>query len=191
MVTVNEPAQALGIASALLAGGLNVIEITLRTNSALEAIGAVKNAHPDMCVGAGTVMKGDDLANATSAGADFAVTPGVTPKLLDSLALSSMAAIPGAQTSSEVMVLLEAGFEVIKFFPAEAGGGVDAIKAMAGPLADAQFVPTGGIGPANAGAYLDLPNVLAVGGSWIAPAKTVEAGDWEQISRNAEAIVKL
>lgn len=191
VVTVNETAQALGIAAALLAGGMNVIEITLRTDAALAAIRALKERHPDLCVGAGTVSSGDDLAKAASAGVDFVVTPGVTPVLLDALVESPVPVIPGAQTSSEIMALYEAGFEVVKFFPAEACGGVDAIKALGGPLRDVRFVPTGGIGPSQVRGYLDLPNVLAVGGSWVAPSKLIEAGDWGQIESNARRVGEL
>jgi 2-dehydro-3-deoxyphosphogluconate aldolase/(4S)-4-hydroxy-2-oxoglutarate aldolase len=191
VVTVDDTDQAFGIAGALLAGGLNVIEITLRTEAAIASIRALKERYPDLCVGAGTVLNGDALAGAVSVGADFVVTPGVTPSLLDALASSFISAIPGAQTSSEVMTLSEAGFDVVKFFPAETCGGVDAIKAMAGPLQGVQFVPTGGIGPSLVRGYLDLPNVMAVGGSWVASSKLITEEDWGQIKRNAESIGEL
>jgi len=191
VVTVENAEQARGIAGALRAGGLNVIEITLRTDGALDAIHSVKDLYPDMCVGAGTVSNSDDLANAKSAGADFVVTPGVTASLLKVLVASSMPAIPGAQTSSEVMTLLEAGFDVVKFFPSEACGGVDTLKALGGPLGGVQFVPTGGIGRSQVRGYLDLSNVVAVGGSWVAPSKLIEAGDWGQIERNATSVGEL
>jgi len=191
VVTVVDADQAFGIADAFRAGGLNVIEITLRTDAAIASIRALKERYPNLCVGAGTVLNGDDLAAAESAGADFVVTPGVTPALLDALVSSSIPAIPGAQTSSEVMTLSEAGFDVVKFFPAETCGGVDAIKAMAGPLRGVQFVPTGGIGPSQVRGYLDLPNVLAVGGSWVAPSTLVRDGDWIEIERNAARVGEL
>ncbi len=191
VVTVADAAQALGIAEALRAGGLNLIEITLRTDGALAAIGTLKKGYPDLCVGAGTVRSRDDLARAESAGADFVVTPGMTPNLLDALVASKISAIPGAQTSSEVMALSEAGFEVVKFFPSEACGGVDALKALAGPLPEVQFVPTGGIGPLLVPDYLALSNVLAVGGSWVAPTKMIEAGDWAGIEENAKRVGEL
>lgn len=185
VVTVEDEAQAMGTANALRAGGLNLIEITLRTEGALAAIRSVKDTYPDMCVGAGTVMNGDDLANASAAGADFVVTPGITPQLLAALTTARVSAIPGAQTSSEVMVLLEAGFNVVKFFPSEACGGVETIKALSGPLAGARFVPTGGIGRSQVRSYLNIPSVLAVGGSWVAPSKSIAAGDWAAIETNA------
>lgn len=191
VVTVADEAQALGTANALRAGGLNLIEITLRTEGALAAIRSVKDTYPDMCVGAGTVMNADDLANATAAGADFVVTPGITPSLLDALRNASVSAIPGSQTSSEVMTLLEAGFDVVKFFPSEACGGIETIKALSGPLAGAQFVPTGGIGRSQVRSYLDIPSVLAVGGSWIAPSKSITAGDWGAIEANAASVAEI
>ena len=191
VVTIDDTDQAMGIAGALRAGGLNLIEITLRTEGALAAIRAIKETYPDMCVGAGTVMNGDDLANAVAVGTDFVVTPGVTPGLLEALGKASVSAIPGAQTSSEVMELMEAGFNVVKYFPAEVCGGVEAIKALAGPLAGVQFVPTGGIGLSQVRNYLDLPNVLAVGGSWVAPSKLIRSGDWGAIEANAASVVAI
>ena len=191
VVTVADSAQAMGTANALRAGGLNLIEITLRTEGALDAIRAVKDTYPDMCVGAGTVMNADDLADASAADADFVVTPGMTPRLLDALAKANVSAIPGAQTSSEVMTLLEAGFNVVKFFPSEACGGVETLKALSGPLAGARFVPTGGIGRAQVRGYLDIPSVLAVGGSWIAPSKSIAAEDWSAIEANAASIAEI
>ncbi len=188
VVTVEDVGQAQRVAEALRAGGLNLIEITLRTGGALAAIGALKETFPDMCVGAGTVRTANDLSDAGSAGADFVVTPGMTADLLDALVASKISAIPGAQTSSEVMALSAAGFEVVKFFPAEVCGGVDALKALAGPLPEVRFVPTGGIGPSMVQSYLALANVLAVGGSWVAPSGLIQSGDWDGIERNARSV---
>lgn len=190
VVTVHDVDQARGVARAFLDGGLRMIEITLRTQAALDAIQALSSEHAELCVGAGTVTSATDIARAEDAGASFLVTPGTPPTLADALADCGLPAIPGAQTASEVMALRARGFRVVKFFPAEASGGISVLKALNGPLADVSFVPTGGVGPKNAPDYLALPNVLAVGGSWIAPRVLIEAGNWDAIRANAAAAVQ-
>jgi 2-dehydro-3-deoxyphosphogluconate aldolase/(4S)-4-hydroxy-2-oxoglutarate aldolase len=191
VVTVHDVDQARGVARAFLDGGLRMIEITLRTDAALDAIRALAAEFTDLFVGAGTVSSVSDVADARAAGASFVVTPGTPADLADALADCGVPTVPGAQTASEVMALRTRGFRTIKFFPAEVCGGIGVLKALYGPFADVAFVPTGGISPKNAPDYLALPNVLAVGGSWIAPQDLIAAGDWEAIRANAAATAQL
>ena len=182
---------ALPLARALLAGGLSVLEITLRTPAALEIIRAIRSELQDAVVGAGTVLSPAQYRDAVRAGAKFVVSPGATPTLLDFAENSSVPFLPGAATSSEVMQLLERGYDCLKFFPAEPAGGVAFLKALAAPLPAARFCPTGGIDAARAPAYLALSNVLCVGGSWVAPGSAVAAGDWPAITKLAAAAAGL
>ena len=182
---------ALPLARALLAGGLSVLEITLRTPPALEIIRAIRSELQDAVVGAGTVLSPAQYRDAVRAGAQFVVSPGVTPALLDFAGDRSVPFLPGAATSSEVMQLLERGYDCLKFFPAEPAGGVAFLKALAAPLPAARFCPTGGIDAARAPAYLALSNVLCVGGSWVAPGSAVVAGDWPAITKLAAAAAGL
>lgn len=175
--------DAAPLAQALAAGGLRVIELTLRTACALEAVGAMKRAAPSLIVGMGTIRSRDDVKAAITAGADFLVSPGATPDLL--AALKGVPALPGVATASEAMGAAEAGFQALKFFPAEPAGGLAYLKALAGPLPDLVFCPTGGIDAARAADYLALSNVRCVGGSWIAPKAAIAAGDWRLIEANA------
>lgn len=175
--------DAAPLAQALAAGGLRVIELTLRTACALEAVGAMKRAAPSLIVGMGTIRSRDDVKAAITAGADFLVSPGATPDLL--AALKGVPALPGVATASEAMGAAEAGFLALKFFPAEPAGGLAYLKALAGPLPDLVFCPTGGIDAARAADYLALSNVRCVGGSWIAPKAAIAAGDWRLIEANA------
>jgi len=167
ILTVASVDQAIAQADALSRGGLRGIEVTLRTPAALDAITALKRALPELKVGAGTVLTPEQLAAAESAGADFIVTPGTTPALREALAASLLPIVPGAATPSEVMALAEHGFRVAKLFPATAVGGIAMLKALQGPLADFQFCPTGGLTEGDAEAYLALPNVACIGGSWM------------------------
>lgn len=184
VLVIEDAAHARPLAEALVAGGLPVLEVTLRTPAAFQAIAQMAQVEGAV-VGAGTVLNADQMQAARDAGAIFAVSPGATPALIDAARLHQMALLPGAQSCSEIMTLLEQGYEVQKFFPAEAIGGAKALKAIGGPLPQVTFCPTGGITPALAPEYLALPNVACVGGSWVAPAELVAAGDWAAITRLA------
>ena len=187
-MVIERETDAVPMAQALVAGGIKVLEITLRTPCALAAIKAISDAVPDAHVGAGTVCNSDDFAAAVDAGARFIVSPGQSDALFNQSIASNIPLLPGAVTATEVMRAAEAGFKVLKFFPASTSGGAAAIKAFAGPFSDISFVPTGGIGPKNLMEYLDLPNVQAAGGSWMLPKDKVQVGDWQavtQLSREA------
>ena len=183
--------DAVPLAKALVEGGLKVLEITLRTEPALQAIKAIKEAVPDAIVGAGTIINTETLQDSIEAGAEFIVTPGSTPSIIDAALASGVPILPGINTPSEAMVLLEKGITAMKFFPAEAAGGIPMLKSIAGPLPQIQFCPTGGVNPKNAPDYLALKNVACVGGSWMAPADLVNAGDWEEIKRRAHEASQL
>lgn len=178
--------EALGVSEALVAGGLPVLEITLRTPVALEAIRAVAAALPQACVGAGTVLSTEQLHAVRDAGAQFAVSPGLTPALAAGAQVAGVSLLPGVATASEAMAALEAGFTFLKFFPAEAAGGVPMLKSLYGPLSQLRFCPTGGIDAARAPSYLALPNVVCVGGSWVVPKDAVASQDWGRIRKLAE-----
>lgn len=190
VLVVEAAEEAAPLARALIAGGLPALEVTLRTPAALEAIRAMAGL-PGGVVGAGTLLTPEDVRAAVAAGARFGVSPGATPRLLDAAAEAGLPLLPGAATASEVMALLERGHRVQKFFPAEAAGGAAALAALGGPLPQVAFCPTGGIGPANAPAYLALRNVLCVGGSWVAPKAMVAARDWAGITALARAAAAL
>jgi len=191
VVTIDDPARAAPLARALVAGGIRAIEITLRTPGALEAVRAIAAEVPDAIPGVGTVLTVGDLAAAAAAGARFAISPGATPALLAAVQEGALPHIPAVATASELMAAMEAGFSVCKFFPAAWAGGVEALKALAGPFPHARFCPTGGIDAASAPAYLALPNVVCVGGSWIAPRAAIDAGDFAAIERLARAAAAL
>ena len=178
IVVIDEAKQAPALADTLLSSGLTAIEITLRTPTALDAIEAIAKHCPQITIGAGSVRSGTQMAQAQNAGADFLVSPGATPSLLR---CASLPYVPGAATASECLLLLEHGIEFIKFFPAEASGGLAAIDSIAGPLPDLTFCPTGGITEANARAYLAHPSVSCVGGSWCVPRKAINDGDFRTI----------
>jgi 2-dehydro-3-deoxyphosphogluconate aldolase/(4S)-4-hydroxy-2-oxoglutarate aldolase len=191
VLVVESVRTALPLGRALLAGGLPVLEITLRTPAALEVIRALVGELEGAIVGAGTVLTAADYRAAERAGACFVVSPGATPALLEAAAASPVPFLPGAASASEVMRLLEHGHRCLKFFPAEPAGGVAYLKALAAPLPEARFCPTGGIDAARALRYLSLPNVLCVGGSWVAPEAAVAAGDWPRITGLARAAAAL
>jgi 2-dehydro-3-deoxyphosphogluconate aldolase/(4S)-4-hydroxy-2-oxoglutarate aldolase len=191
VLVVESVATALPLARALLAGGLPVLEITLRTAAALEVIRALAGELEGAIVGAGTVLTPAQYRDAERAGARFVVSPGATPALLEAAAAARVPFLPGAATASEIMRLLEHGHRCLKFFPAEPAGGLAYLKALASPLPEARFCPTGGIDAALAERYLSLPNVLCVGGSWIAPGDAVAAGDWRKITGLARAAAAL
>lgn len=186
VLVIEDAAHARPLAGALIAGGLPVLEVTLRTAAALDAIRAMAGV-PGGHVGAGTLVTPDDVRAAKAAGAAFGVSPGATDALLDACEEEDLPLLPGAATASEAMRLLVRGYDMLKFFPAGAAGGVAALAALGGPLPQIGFCPTGGVNPGNAGAYLDLPNVVCVGGSWVAPRDRVEAGDWPGITALARA----
>ena len=190
VLILDDPEQALGLGRALIAGGLPVLEVTLRTPRALECIRALSTLEGAI-VGAGTVLDGAALTAAVEAGAQFLVSPGTAPKLLDAADRSSVPLLPGIATASEAMALLERGYERLKFFPAESVGGVDHLKSLASPLPRLKFCPTGGIGPEKAARYLALSNVVCVGGSWVAPSDAVAAGDWARIEKLAREAANL
>ena len=181
VLAIDRIEDALPLCRALADNGLPVLEITLRTACALDAIALVARELPHACVGAGTVLSATDLANVSDAGARFAISPGATDALFDAAKASRTPLIPGIATASELMRGMEHGWRRFKFFPAESSGGVAALKGFGGPLPMARFCPTGGIDAAKAPAYLALPNVACVGGSWMIPADAVKAGDWARI----------
>ncbi|MBD8868845.1 bifunctional 4-hydroxy-2-oxoglutarate aldolase/2-dehydro-3-deoxy-phosphogluconate aldolase [Nocardioides donggukensis] len=185
VVVVHDLADAVPVARALVAGGLPVVELTLRTPVALEAVRAIAAEVPEILVGAGTVLTAGQAHEARDAGAQFLVSPGATPSLLAGMADTGLPYLPGTSTVSEVLAVLETGVREMKFFPAEASGGTGFLSSLAGPVPQARFCPTGGITPANAADYLALPNVGCVGGSWLTPRDLVAAGEWGRIERLA------
>lgn len=191
VLVIDDAAQAGPLAEALVAGGLRALEVTLRTPAALDAIRAMSEAAPDAVVGAGTLLSRDDVRAAQEAGAKFGVSPGATDAVLDAAAEAGMPFLPGVATPSEAMRAAERGYEIVKFFPAEANGGIPVLKAWASPLAKLRFCPTGGVSPKNAAEYLALPNVVCVGGSWVADKKLMAAGDWTAVRSLAAAAAVL
>jgi 2-dehydro-3-deoxyphosphogluconate aldolase/(4S)-4-hydroxy-2-oxoglutarate aldolase len=191
VVIIDDLAQAVPLARALAAGGLPVIEITLRTPAGLAAIRAIAAEVPDAIVGAGTVLDAAQLAAVTRAGARFAVSPGATPKLLEAAAGENISLLPGIATASEAMALIERGYRFAKFFPAEPAGGAAYLAAIASPLPQLRFCPTGGITLETAPRYLQLPNVICVGGSWMVNRATIAAADWSAITQAAKQAAAL
>jgi 2-dehydro-3-deoxyphosphogluconate aldolase/(4S)-4-hydroxy-2-oxoglutarate aldolase len=191
VLTIEEPETAVALAKALVKGGLPVLEITLRTEAALAALELIAQEVPDAIVGAGTVLNPGQLEQVQRAGARFGVSPGCTPDLAKAIGTSGLPFLPGVQTISEAMVLADRGFHLLKFFPADIAGGTGWLKAAAAPLAGLRFCPTGGVGAETASAYLALPNVACVGGSWVAPKDAVAARDWARIERLAAAASAL
>jgi 2-dehydro-3-deoxyphosphogluconate aldolase/(4S)-4-hydroxy-2-oxoglutarate aldolase len=191
VMVINQLDQAVPLARALVEGGLKVLEITLRTPVALDAIRRIKAEVPGAIVGAGTIINIQTLHNAIEAGAEFIVSPGVTDSLLDAALASGVPILPGVITPSEVMRLMDRGITAMKFFPAEAAGGIPMLKSIGGPLPQVTFCPTGGVNPKNAVEYLALSNVACVGGSWMAPSDLVDAGDWAEITRRAAEAAAL
>lgn len=190
VLVVKDPAIAQPLAKALVAGGLPALEVTLRTPAALEVIAEMAKVEGGV-VGAGTLLTPKDVTDAVAAGAKFGVSPGATDTLLTACEAADLPLLPGAATSTEVMRLLERGYRVQKFFPAEANGGAPALKAIGAPLPQVRFCPTGGVTPANAPSYLGLSNTLCVGGSWVAPQALIDAGNWEGITDLARTAAAL
>lgn len=191
VVVVENAEDGPPLAKALLRGGVRAIEVTLRSPAALDAIKAIAKDAPDIFLGAGTVLTRDDMVRAVAAGAKFLVSPGATQALLEAGEASKTPYLPGAATASEAMALRELGYERLKFFPADAAGGRNGLKGLAGPLPDLGFCPTGGVNGENAAEYLNLPNVFAVGGSWLAPIDLMRKRDWEGVEALARAASKL
>ena len=191
VLTITELDHAVPLARALSAGGLRVLEITLRTPVALAAIDAMRKAVPDAVIGVGTLTRAVDFAAADRVGAQFGVTPGLTPELAAASRGARFPLLPGVMTPTELIAARAAGFSVLKLFPAEQAGGVAMLRALGAPFPDVLFCPTGGITRASAPDYLELPNVVCVGGSWIAPRAMLAAGDWagiEALARDAAGL---
>jgi 2-dehydro-3-deoxyphosphogluconate aldolase / (4S)-4-hydroxy-2-oxoglutarate aldolase len=190
VLTIERLADAVPLARALVVGGVRVLEVTLRTPVAIDAARAIMAEVPDAVVGIGTILTADDLKRAEALGAKFGISPGATPDLLKAAAASGLPFVPGIATASDLMQALAHGFNLVKFFPAEQSGGIEALRALAGPFPDVRFCPTGGIGEANAAAWLAEPNVVAVGGSWLCPAADVRSGNWAGISAICDRATK-
>lgn len=181
VIVIERAADAVPLARALVGGGLPVLEVTLRTPAALDAVRAIAQAIPEAIVGVGSVIDGPQFATAKAAGAKFAVSPGATPDLDAAARAAGLPWLPGAQTASEVLALRARGHRFMKLFPAATSGGVAHLRSLAGPIADVRFCPTGGVTPENAREYLALPNVACVGGTWLTPAAMVNGGKWAEI----------
>ena len=190
VLTIERLEDGVPLARALVAGGVRVLEVTLRTAVAIPAAQAIIADVPEAIVGVGTILNANDLARAEALGARFGISPGATPDLLKAAAASALPFAPGVATASELMQALAHGFDLVKFFPAEQSGGIKALRALAGPFPDARFCPTGGIGEANAAAWLGEPNVVAVGGSWLCPAADMRSGNWAGISAICDRTMK-
>jgi len=193
VIVLDKVADAVPLARALVAGGVRVLEVTLRTPAALDCVRAIRAEVPDAVVGVGTMTRAEDFSAAVEAGATFGVSPGVSPALLAAARYHDLPFLPGVMTPADIIAALEAGYTSLKFFPAKQAGGIEMLKAFGGPFAQIAFCPTGGIDAASAPDYLALPNVACVGGSWLAPARLVANGDWaaiEQLARAASALRK-
>ncbi|WP_282094961.1 bifunctional 4-hydroxy-2-oxoglutarate aldolase/2-dehydro-3-deoxy-phosphogluconate aldolase [Epibacterium ulvae] len=190
VLVVHDVTHARPLAEALVAGGLPALEVTLRTPAALDVIAEMAKVEGGV-VGAGTLVTPDDVTKAIEAGAKFGVSPGATGQLLDACEAQGLPLLPGAATASEAMALLARGYDMLKFFPAEASGGAPALKAIGAPLPQISFCPTGGVSPKNATTYLSLSNVVCAGGSWVAPSDLVKAGDWAAITALAKEASQL
>ncbi|HZY20221.1 MAG TPA: bifunctional 4-hydroxy-2-oxoglutarate aldolase/2-dehydro-3-deoxy-phosphogluconate aldolase [Ramlibacter sp.] len=191
VIVLDDVAHAVPLARALVAGGIRMLEVTLRTPAALACIEAISREVPGAVAGAGTVRSAADAQGAAAAGARFAVSPGYTRAVGQACRDLGLPLLPGVATGSEVMAALEGGYTELKFFPAMQAGGPAMLKAFSGPFHDVRFCPTGGVSAANARDFLALPNVVCVGGSWLTPAEAVAAGDWDRITRLAREAVQL
>lgn len=190
VILIEDANDAVPMAAALLDGGMRVLEVTLRSAAALAAIEAMARALPDAIVGAGTVLNADDATRARAAGAAFAVSPGYTRELGLACAELDLPLLPGAATATEVMLALDEGYDFLKFFPAEASGGIGMLKSLGGPFPGVAFCPTGGVSSANLNGYLSLPNVRCVGGSWLTPPDLVRCGDWAAVTALCRAATR-
>ena len=186
VLVIKDLDKAVPLAKALIAGGIKVLEVTLRTPVALDVIKKIADEVPEAIIGAGTVTNAQQLKQVVEAGAKFAISPGLTEALLEAGKGYDIPLIPGISSISDLMTAKDAGYDHLKFFPAEASGGVKALKSIGGPFPDVTFCPTGGLGPANYNDYLALSNVRCVGGSWVAPDDAIESGDWDKITQLAK-----
>ena len=191
VIAIDDIAHAVPLARALVAGGIRVLEVTLRTAHGLPAIRAIAEQVPDAIVGVGTLTQPEEFAAARDAGAVFGVSPGLTAALIEAAKASGLPLLPGVMTPSEVMAAREAGFRQLKLFPAVPAGGIGMLNALAGPLGDVMFCPTGGVSQDNAAQFLACRNVACVGGSWLTPKDALEAGDWDRIAALARAASAL
>jgi 2-dehydro-3-deoxyphosphogluconate aldolase / (4S)-4-hydroxy-2-oxoglutarate aldolase len=191
VVTIDDPRNAVPVARALADGGVRIIELTLRTESALTSLKRIADEVPDILVGAGTVLTPAQADAAVAAGAQFLVSPGVTHALMDHVSTIGVPFLPGVATIGEVMGVLERGLTAVKFFPAGPAGGPDYLAAIGAPIPQVQFCPTGGVGLSSAPGYLALPNVSCVGGSWLTPRGAIQNGDWQQITELAREAAGL
>jgi 2-dehydro-3-deoxyphosphogluconate aldolase / (4S)-4-hydroxy-2-oxoglutarate aldolase len=190
VLTIDRIEDAVPLAHALVAGGVRVLEVTLRTPVAIEAAKAMMSQVPEAVIGIGTILTADDLARARALGVTFGISPGATPELLKAAAKSDLPFAPGIATASELMQARAHGFDFVKFFPAEQSGGIKALRALAGPFPDTRFCPTGGIGEANAASWLAEPNVVSVGGSWLCPTADIKSGNWAGITAMCNRAMK-
>ncbi|QRR35669.1 bifunctional 4-hydroxy-2-oxoglutarate aldolase/2-dehydro-3-deoxy-phosphogluconate aldolase [Hydrogenophaga sp. YM1] len=191
VIVLSDAKQAVPLAQALLDGGIDVMEITLRSDVALDAIEAVARTVPQMHLGAGTVTRPSDVPRVIDAGARFALSPGCTDALVDAMRATGLPFIPGVMTPGEVMRARDQGFTLMKLFPAQQAGGIGMLKALGAPIPDVRFCPTGGVGPENLRDFLALPNVAMAGGSWLTPADALRDGDWARITRLAREATAL
>src|SRR5437016_8686929 len=185
VIVIDDLAHAVPLARALVAGGVRVLEVTLRTRVALDAVRAISREVEDAIVGVGTISRAEHFQQAVDAGARFGVSPGITNELIDAARANKLPLLPGVMTPSDVIAARAAGFFALKLFPAQQAGGIGMLKALSGPFPDVTFCPTGGITAATAPEFLALPNVVCVGGSWLTPASAVAASDWDAITRLA------
>ncbi|MEM8799711.1 MAG: bifunctional 4-hydroxy-2-oxoglutarate aldolase/2-dehydro-3-deoxy-phosphogluconate aldolase [Pseudomonadota bacterium] len=191
VIELDNPDHAAPLANAFIRGGIRVAELTLRTSAALDAVASMKAAEPDLVVGMGTITTPADIYRSKDAGADFLVSPGLTSELASELLACGLPSLPGVATAGEAMAATSLGFEVLKFFPAKPVGGLGYLKALSGPLPKVRFCPTGGIGRDEALDFLSLPNVVCVGGSWLATRSAINEGRWEEIETNARFAATL
>jgi len=191
VIVIDDLADAVPLATALVAGGVRVLEVTLRTQVALDAVRAISREVEDAIVGVGTISRAEHFQQAIEAGARFGVSPGLTTELIDAARTSKLPLLPGVMTPSDVIAARAAGFVALKLFPARQAGGIDMLKALSGPFPDVTFCPTGGVTAASAPGYLALPNVECVGGSWLTPEAIVKAGEWGKITALAREASRL
>ena len=191
VIAIEDLAHAVPLAKALVAGGVRVLEVTLRTAVGLDSIRAIAREVPDAIVGVGTLTRPEEFAKALEAGACFGVSPGLTPSMIDAAHQTGLPLLPGVMTPSDVIAARLAGFQQLKLFPAQQAGGIGMLKALGGPFPDVTFCPTGGITAETAPEFLALPNVACIGGSWLAPKAALVAGDWDRITELARQAAAL
>ena len=191
VIVIDRLAQAVPLARALVGGGVRVLEVTLRTSAGLDAIASIAREVPEAIVGVGTITQPQEFALSAKAGARFAVTPGLTPALIDAARHAAIPLLPGVMTPSDIIAAKAVGYRELKLFPAQQAGGIGMLRALGGPFPDVTFCPTGGVTPANAPDFLALTNVACVGGSWLTPKEAIAAGDWGRITGLAREAAAL